>query len=137
MSGHRHVTPQRRQAWWIWLCLVSVLGFQSLGLVHRALHGHGGHLSQRIVAAASACSPDAAAVGRVDGTKDSLASAFGHSAGSVDCQLLDQLSDALGPTVQAASWTAFLPDLPRALPQPLDARLTPPWRLPARAPPLA
>lgn len=122
MTRPLNVIPRHQARWWLWLCVVSVLGFQLLGLVHHTLHG--GVDAVRLHATAQAHEAVAAP-------------SFGHAAGGMDCQLLDQLSDALGPTVQALAWTALLPDGPVALAQPHSAVVAPVWRQPARAPPLA
>lgn len=178
--------PSRSQRGWVWLCVVSLLAFQALGLVHRALHGGGlptqlrlavqmqswrtavglhpaltslaspalrdgsnpATLGWEALASAFALTPDGAsgdtvAAAPVAGSVVAAASPagpaprFGHAAGSIDCQLLDQLGQALGPIVQALAWTALLPDGPVATPQPHSAPLARVWRLPARAPPLA
>jgi len=115
----QHRLPQSLR-WWVVACLISLLGFQSLGLVHRALHGSG--VAPRVQLSAANPSPGPN---------------LGHVAGSSDCQLLDQLSTALGPMTQALAWTALLPDHPVATPQPHSALIAQVWRLPARAPPLA
>lgn len=115
--------------WWVLLCLVSVLGFQSLGLVHRTLHGGSGGGSRASLVA----SPGHAASPGVAFKSPSL----GHLPGSIDCQLLDELSTALGPIAQALAWTALLPDHPVATPQPHSAAVAQVWRVPARAPPAA
>ncbi|MBB3193011.1 hypothetical protein [Roseateles terrae] len=114
--------------WWVMLCLVSVLGFQSLGLVHRTLHG--GSAGPRVSLSASLSDTSSAGV-------SFKSPSLGHLPGSIDCQLLDQLSTALGPVVQALAWTALLPDHPVATPQPHSATVAQVWRLPARAPPSA
>lgn len=113
----------RQQRWWIWLCVAAVLGFQALGLVHRSLHGSASHPSRIAIAQATG--------------EDTPAPAFGHAAGTPDCQLLDQLSHALGPVAQAFAWTAPPPDLPADLHAPRDATLAQLWRKGARGPPLA
>lgn len=144
----------RHQRWWVWLCLVGVLGFQAMGLVHRTLHG--GAVAQPVriaLAVASLVAPVDGAqalpveVGdiadligvsdAVDVDVDAVKLSFGHAAGSSDCQLLDQLGQALSLTSQALAWTALLPDHPVAGPQPHDASLAQVWRKAARAPPLA
>lgn len=112
--------------WWVMLCLVSLLGFQSLGLVHRSLHGGG-------------AAPRAVLVGQGQavGTAVALKSpSLGHLPGSTDCQLLDELSTALGPITQALAWTALLPDHPVSTTQPHSATVAQTWRAPARAPPV-
>lgn len=114
---------------WIWLCLAALLGFQALGLVHRSLHGAGGHPS-RVAAAVSTALAQAAG-------EDTSSLSFGHAAGTPDCQLLDQLSHALGPMVQAFAWTAQAPDIPAGVDQPHDAMLAQLWRKGARGPPQA
>jgi hypothetical protein len=116
--------------WWVLLCLVSVLGFQSLGLVHRALHGGAGAGVPRpgfTVSTRDTARPDIAL----------KSPSLGHLPGSIDCQLLDELSTALGPVTQALAWTALLPDHPVATPQPHSATVAQVWRVPARAPPAA
>ncbi|UXH80318.1 hypothetical protein [Roseateles amylovorans] len=197
LSLHTLHRPQRLQRGWIWLCVVSLLAFQVLGLVHRSLHG--GSLPaqlrlamqaqslrasvgqgigigigiglglelglRRVPTQALARSADTGTVANGDGAVisssgrwtpggadtagtiastadvpgpvDTAGARFGHAAGSTDCQLLDQLGQALGPIVQAMAWTALLPDGPVATPQPHSAPLARVWRLPARAPPLA
>ena len=115
----------RQQRWWIWLCVAAVLGFQALGLVHRSLHGSAGHPSRIALAIAQAAG------------EDTPAPSFGHAAGTLDCQLLDQLSHALGPVAQAFAWTAPSPDLPVDVDAPHDAALAQLWRKGARGPPRA
>lgn len=111
--------------WWVMLCLVSLLGFQSLGLVHRSLHG--GSAAPRAMLAVDASA-----------TPSVLKSpSLGHLPGSIDCQLLDELTSALGPITQALAWTALLPDHPVSTPQPHSATVAQTWRAPARAPPVA
>jgi hypothetical protein len=144
----------RQQRWWVWLCLVGVLGFQAMGLVHRTQHGGAVAQPVRIVLAmatlvapadgARALPVEVGDIADVVGISDALdvsvdavKLSFGHVAGSSDCQLLDQLSQALSPIVQALAWTALLPDFPVAGPQPHDASLAQVWRKAARAPPLA
>lgn len=108
---------------WVWLGLFSLLAFQALGLVHRVLHAGpalpGGPVS--VLEASATAQPPW----------------LGHVAGGQDCQLLDQLSQALGPGVQALAWTAVLPDAPLSTPQPHSASPALHWRAPARAPPRA
>lgn len=138
-------TLTRQQRWWVWLCLVGVLGFQAMGLVHRTMHGGAVAQPVRIAMAVAAASAELAEAQDADALDMDLAEAsvdaiklsFGHAAGSADCQLLDQLSQALSPTVQALAWTALLPDFPVSGPQPHDASLAQVWRKAARAPPLA
>lgn len=132
----------RQQRWWLWLCVVSVIGFQALGLVHRALHG--GPLPEpvrlAVLAAQQVSDLDASASASADADADAddgTVLKFGHVAGSGDCQLLDQLSHALGPVAQAQAWTALLPDHPVSAPQPHDATLAQVWRKAARGPPRA
>lgn len=111
--------------WWVMLCLVSLLGFQSLGLVHRSLHG--GSAAPRAMLAVDASA-----------TPSVLKSpSLGHLPGSIDCQLLDELTSALGPITQALAWTELLPDHPVSTPQPHSATVAQTWRAPARAPPVA
>ncbi|MDH0866664.1 hypothetical protein [Mitsuaria sp. GD03876] len=131
---HATLTPTtRRQRGWIWLCLVALLGFQALGLVHRALHG--GPMPEPVRLAVAAAR-QAVEVERVS-PDDGGALKFGHLAGSGDCQLLDQLSHALGPIVQALTWTALPPALPAGVDTPHDATLAQWWRKGARGPPRA
>ena len=118
-------TSPRPHRGWIWLCLVALLGFQALGLVHRSLHGAAGHASRMAVAIAQAAGEDTSSL------------SFGHAAGTPDCQLLDQLSHALGPMVQAFAWAAQAPDIPAGVEQPHDAMLAQLWRKGARGPPPA
>ncbi len=123
----RPASPRRLRGW-IWLCLFSLLAFQGLGQVHRALHGGGlSGLPGQVLQAGAA---------QTHG-HDAGSAAFGHTAGSTDCQLLDELSQFFGPTVQAQSWTALLPDAPASTAQPHSASPARVWRAPARAPPLA
>ena len=119
------LTSTRPPRGWIWLCLVALLGFQALGLVHRSLHGAAGHPSRVALALAQAAG------------EDNATPSFGHAAGTPDCQLLDQLSHALGPMVQAFAWTAQAPDIPAGVDQPHDAMLAQLWRKGARGPPRA
>lgn len=133
---HRASAPtavSRRQRGWIWLCLVALLGFQALGLVHRALHG--GPMPEPVRLAVAAAQ-QAAELERA-APDDGSVLKFGHVAGSGDCQLLDQLSHALGPIVQALAWTALPPDAPAGFAQPHDATLAQQWRKGARGPPRA
>jgi len=123
---------------WVWLCVVALLGFQALGLVHRALHG--GPMPEPVRLAVQAAKQAAeleraAAAGTAD--EDSPLFKIGHVAGTGDCQLLDQLSHALGPIVQAFAWTVALPDHPLGTVQPHDATLAQLWRRAARGPPRA
>ncbi len=142
---HRHAAPgvsalPSAVRWWVLLCLVSVLGFQSLGLVHRTLHGGGGG-SRAGVAASSRDTASANLAFQSPSTvSPNLAfksPSLGHLPGSIDCQLLDELSTALGPIAQALAWTALLPDHPVATPAPHSATVAQVWRVPARAPPAA
>ncbi|OWQ92172.1 hypothetical protein CDN99_07460 [Roseateles aquatilis] len=133
---------RRQHRWWIWLCLVGLLGFQSMGLVHRAMHG--GRIVEparlALLTAQTAAQTTARAAGReasIESPAEVIPQRFGHAAGGLDCQLLDQLSHALGPTVQALAWTALLPDFPVSTPQPHSAPLAQVWRKSARGPPLA
>ena len=151
-----HLNPlSRRRRWlhrWIWLCVAAVLGFQMLGLVHRTLHGAPvlpSRLAIAVVQLAAAAetadtvlTADSSATLRLASVAttardDSAPPRLGHAAGTPDCQLLDQLSHALGPGVQAMAWTALLPDHPVSAPQPHDATLAQVWRKAARGPPLA
>lgn len=118
------------------LCLVSLLGFQSLGLVHRTLHG--GSAGPRAALAVAGTGSSASTASALDVGNDVVkAPSLGHLPGSSDCQLLDQLSTALGPITQALAWTALLPDHPVSTPQPHSATVAQTWRAPARAPPVA
>jgi hypothetical protein len=139
----RHAAPGMSAVrWWVLLCLVSVIGFQSLGLVHRTLHGGGAAVRWGVVSAGAA---SVTARWIVSGTGSDIAPSavalkspsLGHLPGSIDCQLLDELSTALGPIAQALAWTALLPDHPVATPQPHSATVAQVWRVPARAPPVA
>ncbi|WAC71824.1 hypothetical protein OU995_19865 [Roseateles sp. SL47] len=114
--------------WWVLVCVVSLLGFQALGLVHRALHG--GSVAPRLLLASSWAAG-------ANPAHDIQPSSLGHLPGSGDCQLLDQLSTALGPISQALAWTALLPDHPVATPHPHSATVAQVWRALARAPPAA
>ncbi|WP_431052754.1 hypothetical protein [Roseateles sp. L2-2] len=145
MSRPPAIVRTRQQRWWIWLCVVTVVGFQALGLVHRALHG--GPMPEPIRLAVAAAQ-QAAAIERAElAAAAALAASgdadegpiltFGHVAGSGDCQLLDQLSHVLGPIVQASAWTAMPPDIPVGIDQPHDATLAQQWRKGARGPPRA
>lgn len=121
MSGRLSAAVRR----WIWLGLLSLLAFQTLGLVHRVLHGGIVHPAKPVAMAVA----------------EQAASAqphwLGHVAGGQDCQLLDELSQALGPTVQLSAWTALLPDAPVSTPLPHSVSPAWRWRAPARAPPQA
>ena len=106
---------------WVWLGLFSLLAFQAMGLVHRVLHAGPGM--------------PGGTVAMVEGGPSAPAPSLGHVAGSQDCQLLDQLSQALGPSTQPPAWGAALPDAPLSSPQPHSAIPALHWRAPARAPP--
>ncbi len=142
MSRSTTIAMTRQQRWWIWWCVVAVVGFQSLGLVHRALHG--GPMPEpvrlAVFAAKQVAAIERAAAAALatsgDAQEDSLLT-FGHVAGSGDCQLLDQLSHVLGPIVQSSAWTALPPDVPAGVDQPHDATLAQQWRKSARGPPRA
>lgn len=158
--------------WWVMLCVVSLLGFQSLGMVHRTLHGGiAAPLAVLAVAGTGSGVGTAPAINvgneagapahRADGTPRThrataanpdggadlatpapVAATFkspslSHMPGSSDCQLLDQLSTALGPVSQALAWISLLPDHPVSTPQPHSASVAQTWRTPARAPPAA
>lgn len=129
------LAASRQHRWCLWLCVVSLLGFQALGLVHRAVHGGPAPEPVRLALAAA---QSVAAMERATAvaSSDDLFQ-FNHVAGSADCQLLDQLSHALGPIVQAFAWTAALPDHPVSTAQPHNALLAQLWRKSARGPPLA
>lgn len=212
-------TPRIHRPWrgWVWLCVVALLGFQSLGLMHRAMHGGalpGGRTllvgqverlslpvdrdsllaaratlsvegtsrsveralpsveltlpptertsrsNERVVlsaerasrsaelvsvssrsatgeGAATQSSADAAPASAASPETSPAKSAFGHLAGSADCQLLDQLSEALGAPFQALAWTMLLPDVPVGSPMPVSAPTLALWRHDARGPPTA
>lgn len=142
MSRPTPIARTRQQRWWIWLCVVTVVGFQALGLVHRALHG--GPMPEPVRLAVAAAQ-QVAAIERAElaaragsgDAEDGSFLTFGHVAGSGDCQLLDQLSHVLGPIVQASAWTALPPDIPAGIDQPHDAMLAQQWRKGARGPPRA
>jgi hypothetical protein len=142
MSRPPSIVMTRQQRWWIWLCVVTVVGFQALGLVHRALHG--GPMPEPIRLAAAAAKQAATielaeqvALADLGDAEDGPILKFGHIAGSGDCQLLDQLSHVLGPIVQATAWAALPPDMPTGIDQPHDATLAQLWRKSARGPPRA
>jgi hypothetical protein len=161
MSRSPSIAMTRQQRWWIWLCVVTVLGFQALGLVHRTLHGSPATSSRLAFTVAAFAAAAEAAVDTVDitdstadiasdaggesaaviaiaaTTDEGSAPRFGHVAGTPDCQLLDQLSHVLGPIVQATAWATLPPDMPTGIAQPHDATLAQLWRKGARGPPRA
>jgi hypothetical protein len=102
--------------WLAWCCLVLLLATQGWGQIHRIAHAL----------------PDAHASTI---TADSHAHDWGHTAGSVDCQVLDHLghADALNSTF-TLPLAALYQDLPSGS-QARSASVVERWSHSARAPP--
>lgn len=103
--------------WLAWLCLVLLLAAQGWGQIHRIAHALPDAHEATITAAAA--------------DHD-----WGHTAGSVDCQVLDHLGHADGLsssfTLPLVAFYQGLPTGPLARSAPLAER----WSHSARAPPL-
>jgi hypothetical protein len=112
---HRPISPPT--CWLAWLCLALLLFAQGWGQIHRIAH----------------VLPHAHASAL---TADAHEHDWGHSAGSVDCQVLDHLghADALNSTL-TLPLVACHQGQPSG-PQARSASLTERWSHRARAPPL-
>jgi hypothetical protein len=113
---HRPISPPTR--WLAWCCLALLLAAQGWGQIHRIAHALPGGAHADAISA------------------DAPAHDWGHSAGSVDCQVLDHLghADALNSTF-TLQLAAFHQGQPSG-PQVRSASLVERWSHSARAPPL-